>query len=134
MVLWSYGPLTGRRHDSVLLAVSGLFDELVTTADDFCIYCDQAYQLRPQLISPYHCAALTLEQDASNAAMSLLRNCVEWSFGRIVQYFSFLDIKKKIQKLLLQPVAKPYKVGCLLTNCHTCYFDCFLPTVDEYLY
>ncbi|GFR71688.1 hypothetical protein ElyMa_000359100 [Elysia marginata] len=88
-----FGSLPGRRHDSALLAQSGLMDELARAADGFVIYGDQAYPLGRQLIAPYRGAAFTLEQQAFNRAVSPLRLCVEWSFGKVVQYFAFLDFK-----------------------------------------
>ncbi|GFR73961.1 protein ALP1-like [Elysia marginata] len=136
-----FGPLSGRRHDSALLSESGLMPELQRVAPEYYIYGDQAYPLRRQLIAPFRGAVLTENQENFNHQMGKLRMCVEWSFGKIIQYFSFLDYKKN-QKLFLQPVAKHYLVGGLLTNCHTClygsvttsYFDCPPPSLEDYLY
>ena len=52
----------------------------------------------------------------------------------------YLDFCKNL-KVLLQPVAKYYNVGALLTNCHTClygsvtssFFDLEPPKLEEYL-
>ena len=64
---------------------------------------------------------MTDEQQEFNGRMSDVRVCVEWGFGKIIQQFAYLDFKKNL-KILLQPVAKFYIVGALLTNCHTCLY------------
>ena len=72
--------------------------------------------------------------------MSKVRVSVEWGFGKICQYFAFLDFKKNL-KVLLQPVAKYYAVGALMTNCHTClygslsstFFEVNPPSLETYL-
>ena len=53
-----YGPIEGKRHDSVMLHESNLFAQLerlgnANNGDPFCIYGGPAYPLRPQLICPY---------------------------------------------------------------------------------
>ena len=63
-----YGPVEGKRHDSGLLADSGLLSDLsrYSFAPDgtpLCIYGDPAYPLRVHLQGPFKGAALTpLEQ------------------------------------------------------------------------
>lgn len=72
--------------------------------------------------------------------MSKLRESVEWGFGKIVQYFAFLDFSKNL-KILLQPIGKYYVVGALFTNCHTCLYGSTTtslfgvppPGIEEYL-
>ena len=59
---------------------------------------------------------LTVQEKDFNRAMSSVSVSVEWKFGKIAQYFAYLDFKKN-QKILLQPVGKLYLVGALLTNC-----------------
>ena len=44
--------------------------------------------------------------------MSEVQVFVEWGFGKIIQYFAYLDFRKNL-KVLLQPVAKYYAVGAL---------------------
>ena len=83
---------------------------------------------------------LTVEEQEFNRDMSAVRIAVEWSFGKIIQYFSYLDFRKH-QKILLQPIGKYYLVGTLLTNCHTClygsqttsYFGVEPPSLETYL-
>ena len=145
MILDMFGPVEGRRHDCALLRESGLLDRLEELPLDrnghrFCIYGDPAYPIREQLIPPYRGANLTAAQEAFNRGMSSVRECVEWQFGKILSQFAFLDFKKNL-KVFLQPVAKYYLIGALLTNCHTCiyesqtgaYFGLQAPTLNEYL-
>ena len=84
-------------------------------------------------------AALTPMQEDYNKTMSKVRSSVEWVFGEIVNYFAFLDFKKKM-KVQLSAVGKMYLVCALLTNAHTClyksntsqYFDIDPPILEEY--
>jgi hypothetical protein len=57
-----------------------------------------------------------------NRSMKILRVAVEWGFQKIVSQFAFLGLKKNL-KLLLQDVEFLYKVGVLLSNCHTCLYE-----------
>ena len=83
---------------------------------------------------------LTRAQRLVNYKMSKVREAVEWGFGKIVQIFGFLDYKKNL-KILKQEVADYYKVGAILTNCHTAlygsqvseFFECDPPTLAQYL-
>ena len=92
-----YGPIEGRRHDCALLRLSGLMDQLEErqwrTADGQCfaLYGDPAYPIRDYLLSPFKGAHLTDEESAFNQAMSSVRECVEWEFGKILNIFAFLD-------------------------------------------
>ncbi len=139
-----FGPIEGRRHDSGMLAESQLLEQLearMTIAEEpYYLYGDPAYPVRPHLMAPFK-GHLTDEEKLFNKSMSKVRECVEWGFGKIVQYWAFLDFKKNL-KLALQPVGKYYLVGALLTNCHTClygsltgsYFGMQPPTLHDYLH
>ena len=73
--------------------------------------------------------------------MSSVRISVEWLFGDIVNYFAFLDFKKK-HKLFQAPIGKMYLVCALLTNARTClygnitseYFRLDPPSLEEYFF
>ena len=147
MIANLYGPVEARRHDSAMLRMSGLLPELeqhMTMVDGtiYNLYGDPAYPLRPHLIAPFRTGAAPLGHHEAifNKRMSKLRSCVEWTFGKIISIFSFLDYKKNL-KLYLQPVAKYYIVAAILTNCHTClygsetteYFNVHPPSLEEYL-
>lgn len=140
-----YGPTEGRRHDAYLLQSSHLLTRLQAlprkeNGDFFCLYGDPAYPITPRLMCPFKGAALDEDQREFNKSMSSCRQTVEWCFGKISTNFAFLDFKKDI-KILLQPIAKYYIIGALLTNCHTClygsqtsmFFACSPPTLENYL-
>ena len=139
-----FGPVEGRRHDSGMLADSGLLPQLEEHCHtpnnmQLCIYGDMGYPLRPQLQTPFRGANITPEQNDYNNAMSKVRTAVEWVFGDILNYYKFMDFKENL-KLGLSPIGKMYIICALLTNAHTClygstsssYFDIAPPTLEEY--
>jgi hypothetical protein len=139
-----YGPVEGKKHDSSMLMMSGLLNQLQqhsfnTNGDVLCIYGDLAYPLRPQLQCPFKGAALTPHHIAWNQSMSEVRISVEWLFGDIVNYFKFLDFKKNL-KVGLSAVGKMYLTCALLQNAHSCvygsttskYFLLDPPSLEEY--
>ena len=96
-----FGPVEGRRHDSGMLVDSGLLQELshYSFAPDgtpLCVYGDPVYPLRVHLQRPLKDAHLTPAGQQFNKAMSQVRVSVEWLFGNIVNYFTFLDFKKNL--------------------------------------
>ena len=116
-----FGPVEGRRHDSGMLAMSNLLDELETysfspNGQPLCIYGDPAYPHRVHLQCPFaRRAVLSPEEQAFNQSMSQARVSVEWIFGDIVNYFTFTDFKKNL-KIGLSAVGKLYVVCALLRN------------------
>ena len=120
-----FGPIEGRRHDSFMLGESGLEDQLRNIAkpdgEPYVLYGDPAYGLTNNILAPFRGADLTAAEKAFNRAMSKVRVSVERGFGKIAQYFAFLDFKMNL-KVLLQPVAKYYIVASLLIKCHTCLY------------
>ena len=143
IVLSMYGPVEGRRHDSTLLAMSGLLEtlELIPDMKGYLLYGDPAYGCRENL-SSFPNAAHGSHEAEFNSAMSSVRESVEWSFHIIKGLWSFLNwsIKQKVREA---PIGKVWLVATLLTNCHTClqpsgnqismYFGCNPPSVEEYL-
>ena len=140
-----YGPVEGRRHDSSILAMSGLLPQLEQysvspTGDILCIYGNPAYPHRLQLQRQYERRTqLTEEQQAFNQSMTKARVSVEWIFGDILNCFKFTDFKKNL-KIGLRSVGKIYTVCALLRNAMTClhgsttpaYFDLQPPALHEY--
>ena len=49
--------------------------------------------------------------------MSSVRTSVEWLFGDVINYFKFMDFKKKL-KIGLSPAGKMYVV-CAICKMHT---------------
>ena len=108
-----------------------------------CLYGDPAYPLRPNLIAPYRpgeVPVFTPEMQEFNQATSSVRVSVEWLFGDVVNYFKFIDLKKKL-KLQLSAVGKQYIISALFRNIFTCiygnttsmFFELDPPTLHEYL-
>ena len=94
-----YGPVEAKRHDSGMLAASGLLFKLQQSSfglngNTLCIYGDPAYQLRLHLQTGFRGAQLTQQQMLWNKHMSEVRVNVEWIFKDIINYFKFLDFKK----------------------------------------
>ncbi|XP_049516984.1 uncharacterized protein LOC125942770 [Dermacentor silvarum] len=137
------GPYPGSKHDAGIFHDSGLYKKLEKLNEgnqQFVLYGDPAYPLRPLLMKPYGGTRKTVQQEKFNAAMSAVRQSVEWGFGKIISEFAFLDFKKN-QKVLLQAVPRMYRVAVILTNCHACmygnqvssYFDLEPPCLMYYL-
>jgi len=139
------GPYSRRRHDAGIFRESNFRNILELYSFDpngrpLVIYGDPAYGQFRHLLSPFRLPGIQPHQVAFNQAMSSVRESVEWGFGKMLQYFSFLDFKKN-QKVFLQPVAKYYFVGCIFTNIHTCingsttsaFFEVPPSTVEQYL-
>lgn len=139
-----FGPIEGRRHDAFMLGASGLLPKLQQfnqpNGQPYVIYGDPAYGISRNIIAPYRGAHLTQQQQDFNKSRSQVRISVEWTFGKICQYFSYLDFKRNT-KVLLQPVGKFYLVAALMTNCHTClywsltgtFFGLDPPSLEVYL-
>ena len=79
------------------------------------IYGDPAYPVRPHLEAPFRGNNSTNNYIEWNKPMSAVRVSVEWLFGDIINYFKFMDFKKKL-KITLSAVGKMYLVCGLLDN------------------
>ena len=85
-----FGPVSGRRHDSTMLRISGLKQQLyamntrlgININDDllWAIYGDPAYE-RSKVILPPWKHGMAPARQAMNTAMSQSRITVEWGFG-----------------------------------------------------
>lgn len=119
------GPFEGRRHDSTMLYESGLLPNLRRVAHynniPLCLYGDPAYPLGVHLQGPFKDRQPTQQMQDYNKAMSKVRVAVEWMFGNITKYFSFIDFKRQM-KLNLSAVGKMYVVSALLENARTCLY------------
>ena len=105
-----------------MLADSGLFSQFERYAFSLAdqpvyVFGDPAYQLHIHLQAPFRNATLTIQMEAFNSATS----SVEWLFGDISNYFSFLDFKKNL-KVQLRSVGKMYIVCALLRIALTCLY------------
>ncbi len=138
-----FGPFPGRNHDSAMLAASGLKDSV--REDErfrgFLIFGDPAYGKDDVVWSPFQGQLLTEQQKMVNKSMSKVRVSVEWSYGQVIQYWSYLDFKHQMCARKMS-VGLMYSVAVLLTNCITCvrggnnnsdFFQVKPPTIEEYL-
>ncbi|KDQ52991.1 hypothetical protein JAAARDRAFT_61568 [Jaapia argillacea MUCL 33604] len=99
-----------------------------TAPDGIIVYC-----YRPEVRD------LTRDEQEFNNLMSKYRECVEWLFGKVVNYWCFVDLCSHL-KLHLSPIGKYYLIAVLLMNAHTClhgsqtshYFDCPPLSLEEY--
>ena len=94
-----YGPVEGKRHDSGILAMSGLLDALQRYSvspygNTSCIYGDPAYALRPCFQAPFRGAVLTPDQQVRNKSIKEVRVSVEWIFGDIIITLNFWTLRK----------------------------------------
>jgi hypothetical protein len=134
----------GKRHDSGMLAESGLMGQLELNAHSMndqpmCLYGDPAYPLRVHLQAPYRIAQLTQQMRLFNTLMSSTRVSIESLFGDIINYFKFVDFKNNL-KIGLSSVGKMYLTCALLQNAHTClygnqtstFFQLEPPTLQQY--
>ncbi|ETO66295.1 hypothetical protein F444_16437 [Phytophthora nicotianae P1976] len=91
-----FGPVDGRRHDIYMLRQSGL-PELLEDNLEFhgkLVYGDPAYGCTDVFCCPYKGCSINPRQHAVNKGMSSKRVSVEWSYGQITRYFSYLDFTR----------------------------------------
>ena len=127
-----------------MLAESGLSRKLTqynqANGQPYVVYGDPAYGISTNILTPFRGAQITVAEKEFNKSMSQVRVSVEWTFGKILQYFTYVDLKRN-NKIFLQPVGKYYAVAALLTNCHTCiygsltttFFNVAPPSLESYL-
>ena len=123
MIANLYGPLEGKRHDCTMLALSGILPNLeeisfAPNGDPLCIFGDAAYPLRVHMQRPFKGVGLTPNEKEFNKSMSQVRVSVEWLFGEIINYYKFLDLKKKL-KIGLSAVGKMPIPVCMETTLHS---------------
>jgi hypothetical protein len=143
------GPFEGRNSDWGIWRLSGLqavlnIHSVNLNGEEVFLYGDGAYRRQRGIMGTYKAlpgVPLTHRQKTFNTEMSRLRICVEWSFGKVLQYFGYVGHKMGM-KMGLSPVAAYYLTAVFFTNCHTCYygsntsfyFDCLPPSIEEYLH
>jgi hypothetical protein len=120
LVLYMYGPIEGRHHDSYLV-LEGRLHELLGRAfpDRTLVFADSAFALHRTVLPAYR--SFYLDNPASvelNRAISSVRIGIEWAFKHIAAEFAFLSSVSQ-QRVLLMPLAKHYRVATLLSNAIT---------------
>ena len=139
-----FGPTNGNRHDSFMLGESGVMPILGAFMAGFdqpyALYGDPAYPQSGLLFGGFRNAPPGSEMAAFNAAMSKVRESVEWGFMEITRTWPFLA-QKSAMKVFKIPVARYYLLGAFLCNLRNAlyrnqvsgYFDCAPLGLDEYL-
>lgn len=99
-----FGPVNGSRHDSFMLAASGILDVLRGCSNrlgqQYALFGDSAYPISPFLYRMYKGVLNSVAQQMFHKEMSPLRVSVEWGFGKILALWPFLDYRNKHQALL----------------------------------
>ena len=121
-----FGPVEGRRHDSEMLADSGILQVLQRhsvspNGNVLYLYGDTACPHRQVLQAPFKAALTPMEIEWNTRAMSKVKIEVEWVFEDIINNFAFLDFKKKL-KVQLSAVGKMYIVCTLMQNARSCLY------------
>jgi nuclease HARBI1 len=143
LVLHLFGPVEGRLHDMFLYKESGpddnLRSSLVISNRQFYLYEDPAYILRPYLQVGFKGSSTTPEEIAFNS-ISKVRVTAEWAFRDVKQYFTHVDVPRKL-RLRGTPGGLWYVCTVMLWNFRVClygsqaaqYFECDPIEVSEYL-
>ena len=142
LFLHIWGPLEGRRHDMTTFRASKIEDTLASCMNvdnqQYCIYGDPAYVLRPYLQIGYTGANLTEGQMLYNASMSAVRECVEWGFKDLKQIFTINDFARGLKvfrtpvALLTHASAGIHNIRCCLYGSQTSrYLNCRPPAVED---
>lgn len=133
LILHLSGPIEGRRHDLTMYRESNLQsileNSLNISGNQYYIYGDSAYVLRPYMIVGYKEANPTPEQHQFNLNMSAVRVFVEHAFKDVKQYFSHIDYSRK-GKISVTPFALWYYVAAILWNFRVCLYGC--PTATHF--
>jgi hypothetical protein len=119
-----HGPFLGPEHDSTMMTLSDIEDELriLTTllnlADPLALYGDCAYAESDHLVRAFPHALADASKRRLNAVMSKIRVVVEQLFACIDQTCPLL-VKKHALKMGQGPIGMLFPVACLLHNCKT---------------
>jgi DDE superfamily endonuclease len=154
-----FGPITGNRHDSYMLAKSRLIPKLrevmpplpapaidgnqyenLQNHGIFSLYGDPAYPQSLLLFGGYRNPRPGSREARWNTEMSKVREVVEWAFANLIKNWAFLDFRASMM-VFKSPVAKYYMIAAFLMNCRSCfygnqtmqYFDCEPLTLQQYL-
>jgi hypothetical protein len=149
-----FGPITGNRNDSYMLAKS----QLIPTLHQFMpegdeehggntngevndvFYGDAAYPQSMYLFGGHRSPQPGSREARWNTEMSKVCEVVEWGFCSIASTWAFLDFRPSM-RIFKSPIAKFYIIGAFLVNLRTCfygnqtmeYFDYDVLMLDDYL-
>jgi nuclease HARBI1 len=144
LVLHLFGLVEGRRHDMFLYKESGIDDNhrssLVISNRQYYLYGDPACILRPYLQVRFKGSSTTPEEISFNASMSKIGVTAEWAFRDVKQYFTHVDVPRKL-RLRVSSSGLWYVCAVMLWNFRVClydsqaaqYFECDPIEISEYL-
>lgn len=121
IIIIQFGPVEGRRHDTTILLIRNLLDELQREEhlDGKYMYGDPAYRCRSHLICPFPNASPNPPEARYNERMNAVRESVKRIFNRLEILWRFVGYEKK-HRLRQSPIRSVFAVAALLTNWHTC--------------
>lgn len=143
LILQSYGPIEGRKHDWTFYSRRNLKEQLpeylTVDSTQYCIYGDRVYARIWFLEMPFQGRNLTAEPLACNKAISSARITVEWVFKDVKLFFSSVDRKRNL-RLNQSCVGLLYLSALLLYNIRNFiypslilkYFESRPPYLEEY--
>ena len=140
LIAQMFGPVEGRKHDTSLLKFSKLDEKMALLPPGSYVYGDQAYPVRPWLLSPFRGQNKTMEQRKWNRNMRTVRISVEHGFKILTTLWAHLKYVPA-QKMFSTAVEKHYVVCTALANMHNCvypnqvssHFALSPPTLEEYI-
>lgn len=146
LIALMFGPIPGSRHDSFMLAVSGLLEQLQALMPEgvqliYSLYGDPAYPQSAWLFGGFPNANPGSPEAAWNTELSRVRIGVEWAFALIANQFKYLNFKESMRIFQVHGVSKYYVVAAFLTNIRSCmygneisdYFGASCLSLQEYL-
>lgn len=139
IALW--GPEPGLRHDKSLLRISGwekeFEDVAVINGEQYYVYYDAAYCIRPYVKVPFVFVIVTIIQQGFNAAMCKVIVAVEWNYKDLKQMWTENKYARSV-KIRQPPITLLYIASALPLNFRTClsgggqagtYLECRAPSV-----
>ena len=128
-----FGPIEASRHDSFMLAKSGLLRELELHSyspdgSALCVYGDGGYPLSVHLQTGFR-NANTDQERQFNQLMSAVRVTVEWGFGNVLGDFAFVVLL--VSNTLSAPCWSNAKI-CLYGSKTSKFFGCQPPSLEAY--
>jgi hypothetical protein len=128
-----FGLITGNRHDSYMLAISGLIPKLQeimppplpaevndhniiqNDAGIFSLYGDPAYSQLFLLFGGYRIPRPGSQEARWNTEILKVREVVEWAFANLIKSWAFLDFRASMM-VFKSPIAKYYIIAAFLMN------------------
>jgi DDE superfamily endonuclease len=94
---------------------------LLISGRPYYLYGDIVYTLRPNLQAGFRGSTISPDEVAINASMSKVRVTVEWSFRDVKQYFTHVDLPRKL-RLRETPAGLLYVRSVMLWSFRVCLY------------